>query len=195
MSRFHEQAREARDDGLGLLDELPPGDPHDRQTARLELGVPGAVALERGAGPVEGEAVDLDDNALRRPQGVDFVRADADVRLWLWQVRLVDEGEEAGFGLRTRQALNRAAREDFAESRYATTALGALNGGDEGRVGGEAADLRFLDGPRKLVRQRRGRQIQQGSGRRSRREPVGAVDVCRLERFGGVDVDAGLGSG
>ncbi len=49
-----------------------------------------AVALEGGAGGVEGVAVDLDDEVVLWPQEVDFVAADSRVRLWgrRWAARM-----------------------------------------------------------------------------------------------------------
>ena len=53
-----------RDDRLGLVHELPPGEAQHRIPGELQVSVPRAVALQRGAARMEREAVDLDDDAL-----------------------------------------------------------------------------------------------------------------------------------
>ena len=69
----------------------------------LEIRVPDAVALEGGAGGVEGEAVDLDDEALGGPEEVDFVACDFLVRVWRWETRRSDQFEEETLRLRSRE--------------------------------------------------------------------------------------------
>ena len=49
---------------------------------------------------MEGVAVDLDDQAVVGPHGVDFVRPDPCVELWLREVRSAYKGQEPLLGLR-----------------------------------------------------------------------------------------------
>lgn len=64
---------------VGLPGELTPGHPQHAVTRKLEVGIPLAVALERAATRMPGEAVDLDDQALLLPQEVDLVAPDPSV--------------------------------------------------------------------------------------------------------------------
>jgi hypothetical protein len=69
-------ACEQLSDGVGdrpsLVVQTPMGDAHHPVLGELEGGVADAVALERGAGAVEGVAVELDYEFPFAPEGVDF---------------------------------------------------------------------------------------------------------------------------
>jgi hypothetical protein len=66
---------------------------------RLEVRVAIAVALERLAACVVGEAVDLDDQPLLWPQSVHLVARDADVRARARELGHDQQREQATFGL------------------------------------------------------------------------------------------------
>ena len=63
------------------------------------MGVPGAVALERGAVAVVAKAIRLDDQAAVAPEEVDLVRADECVDLWLGKAVAAAEAEEESLEL------------------------------------------------------------------------------------------------
>ena len=77
-----ERRRDRRDHPRGRLLELEPGDPENAITGGKQARIAAAVTLERGAAAVIGEPVDLDDQALPRPQDVHLVALDADVGPW-----------------------------------------------------------------------------------------------------------------
>jgi hypothetical protein len=81
--------------------ELAPRDSHHAPSACLKAAVAGAVLLEGLTGVVEGEAVELGDQAVRRPDEVDlhFLNEGVDGRAR--QNCVIDEGDEAGFELRS----------------------------------------------------------------------------------------------
>jgi hypothetical protein len=58
---------------------LPPGEPQDPPTGERQPDVARAVALERRRARMEGEAVDLDDDASSRPREIDLEPLDEDV--------------------------------------------------------------------------------------------------------------------
>jgi hypothetical protein len=68
----------------------------------LQLGVPGAVALERAARSVEGIAVQLDHQGGVRPERVDLEAGDVDVDGRRWEAGVAAEVEEALFQLGAR---------------------------------------------------------------------------------------------
>jgi len=72
--------REARGDEQRFVAQLAPGESEYGVAPRGEVGIAGAVALERGAAAVGGVAVGLDDHAVLRPEEVDSI----------WAERLVD---------------------------------------------------------------------------------------------------------
>jgi hypothetical protein len=78
-----ERTGEAREDCLGLADQLTPGDTDDPVTRGDELGIPSAVSFEGHAGAVRIEAVDLDDQPALAPERVDLAAEHAHVGLGL----------------------------------------------------------------------------------------------------------------
>lgn len=82
-----------------LVEDLAPGEAQDRVPARLEVGVAGAVVLERGAVAVGRLAVGLDQDAAVEPREVDHVAADRVVDLGLGQAGLTHQAEHAAFEL------------------------------------------------------------------------------------------------
>jgi hypothetical protein len=74
--------------------EVAPGDAEDSVAADLQVAVAGAVVLEGSGGVVGLAAVELGDQALLGPQGVDGVGADRLVDLGSFDVVGVEEGEE-----------------------------------------------------------------------------------------------------
>ncbi len=76
------------------VDELSPGEAQHRVAVEMEVGVAGAVLLERLTRAVEGEAVDLHDEPLLGPQGVDLVAVNKLVGPWSLQPGVLDEPEE-----------------------------------------------------------------------------------------------------
>ena len=117
-----ERLRDPREDRFGLVDDLPPGDADDVEAECGELGVAPAVALEGLTRGVEGEAVDLDDEPLSRPEEVDLVAADAGVRQRMRKTRFADEGEQAALGLRAGEGDRLAALDQVAKDRGAAAA-------------------------------------------------------------------------
>jgi hypothetical protein len=67
-----EEGVEVAHKGGRLLAQLAPGDSHDPPAGRLKTAVPLPVALKRGAGPVYGMTVQLDDKSVVRPKAVDL---------------------------------------------------------------------------------------------------------------------------
>jgi hypothetical protein len=94
---------ETRHDGHRLVRELPPGDAHDRKTARLKVGVAAAVPLEGAAARVKDVPVDLDDEPLLAPEKVDLVTADAHVAFGLSKPGRPHQREETPLGLGPRE--------------------------------------------------------------------------------------------
>ena len=84
--------------------ETDDADPGDR-----EVGVAAAVALERLAVGVERVAVQLDDQAFRRPVQVDQVSCDVHVCAWRRQPGAGDQVEQPSLGLRPRGRRTRPA--------------------------------------------------------------------------------------
>jgi hypothetical protein len=83
--------------------ELAPGDPHDAPSRCRERAVAGAVGLEGAAGGVDGVAVELGDEAVVGPGGVDawcgaVCERDARVRARAREAVGVEEGEERRSG-------------------------------------------------------------------------------------------------
>jgi hypothetical protein len=64
-------------DRVRLVGDLAPGAADDPEAAHLQVGVAAAIGLEGAAGEVRGGAVELGDEALRAPEDVDLVAADA----------------------------------------------------------------------------------------------------------------------
>ena len=54
--------------------DVVPREAQDAVAGELEVGVAGRVLLAIAAGAVIGEAVELDDQPVRRPEGIDLVR-------------------------------------------------------------------------------------------------------------------------
>ena len=75
--------------------QLAPGDSDDAPARGLEAAIPGAVLLERVVRVVRGAAVELDDDALLRPDAVDLDAFDADVRVRARKTCIEEEGLEA----------------------------------------------------------------------------------------------------
>src|SRR4051794_273142 len=90
-------------DRLGVVMQLAPRDPDDPPAGRTEAPVPGAVALERGGGVVDGAAVQLRDEARRAPNAVAFeppaASLEPSVHLGRRQTGLVHEVQEPGLEL------------------------------------------------------------------------------------------------
>jgi hypothetical protein len=78
---------------------VPPGDAEDAPAFRRQSPIARTVVLEGLARGVEGVAVELDDQPLLSPGGVDLHSLDDGVRLRARQVVCVEEGEEAGLEL------------------------------------------------------------------------------------------------
>lgn len=70
-----QQRLEVGGDLGGVSAQAQPGDPDDAPACECELGVAQAIALELPAGGVRGGTVELGDQALGPPEGVDLVRA------------------------------------------------------------------------------------------------------------------------
>src|SRR3954447_6280056 len=99
--------------GVRLRRELAPGDAHDPVARESQLPISRAVALEGLSRRVDGVAVQLDDDALVRPEGVGLVWAERLVHRRLRQPVSLREVEERRRGCRA----IRAARETGLASR------------------------------------------------------------------------------
>jgi hypothetical protein len=84
------------------------GESEDPKTQALKVGVPGTVALERGAVGVMAESVRLDDQAPIAPEEVDLVRTDARIDPWRGKVVATAEAEEETLELAARELLLRS---------------------------------------------------------------------------------------
>src|SRR4051812_27843310 len=141
-SRRGEQRAELVRDRAGVVAQLAPGDADDAVAGERELAVASAVALERLARGVDGIAVELDDEALGRPQGVRVVRAEGLVHLGAWEAVRVDEGEEALFEDGSRDRLAEVALLEDAPERVRPPAVRMPRDlGGEGKRAREPADL------------------------------------------------------
>ena len=94
-----ERAADRRDDGLGLVGELAPGEAQDGVAEGLEVAVLAAVALEGAARRVEGVAVDLDDEAVRLATARPLPSPCACVGLRLGEAGLADQRRASGVRL------------------------------------------------------------------------------------------------
>ncbi len=136
-----------------------------------------------------GIAVDLDDDPLGRPDGVDLVRADPHVGPGLRQLGGADEGEQPPLGLRARQRrLERQRRPDGRRAPHPGSAPSELVGGDQ------APDLRLLDRPFQLARRGHRGEVEQRAQRRCDRDALARGDVGRREVGCRVDPDPVRGS-
>jgi hypothetical protein len=73
---------ESSDHSTRLALQLPPGHSDHTVAEGLELCIPNAIALERGAIRVPLESVDLDDDPLPGPKEIHFVAAKTSVEDW-----------------------------------------------------------------------------------------------------------------
>jgi hypothetical protein len=78
-----EDRAELADDRAGLSRDAPPGEPEHEEAVRGKGGVAAAVGLEGAGRVVQAAAVELDGDALARPQGVDLDQpvGEVDVRV------------------------------------------------------------------------------------------------------------------
>jgi hypothetical protein len=79
----------------GSVFKLAPREPQDGVAAALQVGVAGAVILERGAAPVGAIAIGLDDHALVGPEEVQHVRPQPVVDVRTGEAGVGDEPEHA----------------------------------------------------------------------------------------------------
>jgi hypothetical protein len=150
--------------------ELAVGDANDAVALREQVTVSGAVLLERPGGLVGLAAVELCDETLLRPQGVDGVGADAFVDLRAFEVVRVEEGEEGDLELASRE---RAAEvvlvDDLPECRCPSSSLVACEQGIEGERACEAAVLGLVNRAfESLGRELFGQVEERAGGRRDR---------------------------
>jgi hypothetical protein len=124
---------------MRLVDELSPRDPDDAVAGGDERGVPAAIALERGAVAVVGEAVDLNDQPLCLPHRVDLSARDRRVRMRPREPGRADQSPEPAFpfGPRDLRLLDRGSSQ--------------CGPGRQLLWRHEAADDRLLDGSIELV--------------------------------------------
>ena len=84
---------------LRIARDVVPGEADDAVADELEVGVAGGVPLAVAAGAVVGETVELGDEAVGRPEGVDFVDVplalEEGVQQWAGESSLLDELVEA----------------------------------------------------------------------------------------------------
>jgi hypothetical protein len=137
-------------------------------------------------------AVELDDEALGRPQRVDGVGADGLVDLVRsGQPVGVEEGEEERFELALGDRGSEvAAVHDGPQRRCPSSSVVSCEEGIEGKRACEAAVLGLVDRPLELVGRQDCRQVEEGAGGGGDRDPLLHRDLVGRERDA-ARVDAG----
>ena len=98
-----EGLRHLEDHARSLLVQPAPRESKHGAAGGDQHGVPSTIGLEHRRRAVELEPVDLDDDALRRPDEVDFDAVNADVRLRDRCAAPPHQREKERFGLRPRK--------------------------------------------------------------------------------------------
>jgi hypothetical protein len=95
-----EQRSNRSDNRRPIAYEHAIGDPQHAVAGELQMPVSGTVALEGGAGPVIGEAVNLDDQLSVSPEGIDLEAGNDDVDRRWGKLSLATEIEKAALEFR-----------------------------------------------------------------------------------------------
>jgi hypothetical protein len=146
----------------------------------LEGAVAGAIVLEGVAGAVCGEAVELGDEAVRRPEAVDGPRSvgelDRGVDLRSREIVLVEEREKTELELVAGDRLaDAAASQERSDRGRPGTIRGARDEGAEGRRAREPPDLRLGSGAFKPGRAEDRGEVEEGACRCGDGTPCRAV--------------------
>ncbi len=159
-----------------------------RQPAADEPLIPAPISLERTAHRVEGPAVDLDDEALRAPDEVDFEALDADVGFRLWQAGLADEVAHDDLGVGAGEV--RLALEQLFQCCRSSMAWVTAELLIEGTRADAPLQARLVERPVELGGGFGGGEVEDGSGGGGDGDAVAAGDVVGVQG-GPVDGDAG----
>jgi hypothetical protein len=156
-----------------LVLELAIRDPGDAVAADQEVAVARAVILEGMRRLVGLAAVELDDEPLGGPDGVDGVGADRLVGQRPGERVGVEEGEELDLEVAPGECLAEVAAVDDRLQCSCPPASGvACEEGIEGERAREAAVLRLVDGAFELVRSQDRGEVEQGAGGGGDRDAV-----------------------
>src|SRR3954447_1423025 len=160
--------------GVRLRRELAPGDAHDPVAPESQLPISRAVALEGLSPRVDGVAVQLDDDALVRPEGVGLVWAERLVHRRLRQPVSLREVEERRLEVASDDGLALLALdlEGASEGLCPLASRVPRDQGSEGNRACEPADLRLVESMLELLGGYDRGEVEEGSRRVGHRNAV-----------------------